>query len=133
MVARRAVNCPEQLVKGDTMGKRNESRDIAALVGARIESLRIERGLSIRELAQMAGCFTTRLSLMEYGLASCNVITLQKIARALRVRPFDLLNYAPENDDLGCIIETMRQDSAVFAKVKATVREGRRGRATARR
>jgi len=109
------------------MGKRNESRDIAALVGARIEALRLERGLSLRELAQMAECFTTHLSLVEYGLASCNVLTLQKIARALRVAPYDLLNHTPEDDDIGYIVEKMRQDPKAHAMVKAKV-EARQAR-----
>lgn len=91
-------------------------------IGARIESLRIERGLSVRELAQMVKCAITTLSLMESGLSLMDVSTLLKIARALRVRPLDLLNHAPEHDDLGHIIERMRQDSAARVKVKARIK-----------
>jgi transcriptional regulator with XRE-family HTH domain len=111
-------------MKSNTMGKRNESRDIAALVGARIEVLRIERGLSVRNLAQMVDCSITHLSLMESGCSSITVCTLQKIARALRVEPFDLLNHAPENDDIGYIVEKMRQDPAARAMMKAHLKRG---------
>jgi len=103
------------------MGKRNGSRDIVALVGARIEYLRIERGLSVRTLAQMAECSAAHLSHMESGLASMNVLTLEKIARALQVEPFDLLNYEPENHDVGYIVEKLRQEPAAIMKVKAQV------------
>lgn len=103
------------------MGTGATSRDIAALVGARIEALRIERGLSLRALAQKTGCFTTHLSLIEYGLGSCTVVTLGKVARALRVRPFDLLNHTPENDDMGYIVEVTRRDPKMRAMVKARV------------
>ncbi len=56
---------------------------------------------------------------MESGLSSINICTLEKIARALQFEPFDLLNHSPENDDIGYIIEKMRQDSATQAMVKA--------------
>lgn len=102
-----------------TMGKQNGSRDLAAQVGARIEALRLERGLSVRILAQMVGCSIGHVSLLEAGLSSINVCMLEKIARALKVEPFDLLNHTTENDDIGYIIEKMRQDPAALAKVKA--------------
>ncbi len=113
------------------MTNRNHADDIAARVGARIESLRGERGLSLRKLAKIAECSITTVSFMESGLASVNVRTLQKIARALRVEPYDLLNHTPENDDMGYIVEKMRQDSRTRAKVKAKVAAlGGRGRTT---
>ncbi len=55
---------------------------------------------------------------MESGLTSINVRTLQKIAQALRVEPYDLLNHTPENDDIGYIVEKMRQDPATRRRVK---------------
>jgi transcriptional regulator with XRE-family HTH domain len=104
------------------MGKQNTSCNFAIRVGARIESLRLERGLSVRNLAQMVECSIGHLSLMESGLSSINVCTLQKIARALQVVPFDLLNHTPENDNIGYIVEKMRQDPAALAKVKAQLK-----------
>jgi transcriptional regulator with XRE-family HTH domain len=112
------MDCPEQLVKGDTMTNRIGAGDIAARVGARIESLRLERGFSLRKLAKMAECSISTVSFMESGLSSITVRTLQKIARALRVEPYDLLNHTPENDDIGYIIEKMRQNPATRKLVK---------------
>jgi len=59
---------------------------------------------------------------MESGLSSIKVPTIHKIATALQVRPFDLLNYASEEEDMGYIAERMRRDSAVFVRVKALLR-----------
>lgn len=103
------------------VSKRQTHCTLMARVGARIEFLRVERGLSVRNLAQMVGCSTGHVSLLESGLSSINVCTLEKIARALQVEPFDLLNYAPENDDIGYIIEKMRNNPAALAKVKTQV------------
>lgn len=82
---------------------------LMARVGARIECLRLERGLSIHNLARMAECSIGYLLLMESGVASINVCTLEKLARALQVEPFDLLNHSPENDDGGWILEMLRK------------------------
>jgi Cro/C1-type HTH DNA-binding domain len=59
---------------------------------------------------------------MEKGLASIHVHTLNKIADALQVRPFDLLNYVPEEDDLGYVVETMRKDARANIIVDARIR-----------
>lgn len=61
------------------------------------------------------------LSLIESGLTSIHARTLHKIAQALQVRPFDLLNHSPENDDIGYIAEKLRNDPAALAKVKTRV------------
>jgi len=103
------------------MTNRNSVGDIAARVGARIESLRLERGLSLRKLAKMAECCISTVSFMESGLSSINVRTLQKVARALRVEPYDLLNHTPENDDMGYIIEKMRRHPATRRLVKKQI------------
>lgn len=101
------------------MEKRNGFCDIASQIGARIEARRLERGLSLRDVAQMADCSTTYLSRMESGCLSMQVLTLEKIARALQVEPFDLLNYDPKNDDVGYVVEKMRQYPKTRAMVKA--------------
>lgn len=103
------------------MKGRDSERDFSIRVGARIESLRHERGLSLRELAQMAECSAGHLSLMESGISAINVITLQKIARALRVKPYDLLNHTPDDGDIGYVVEMMRKDTGVGIVVRQLV------------
>lgn len=101
------------------MGRRNNYYDFAAQVGARIKFLRLERGLSGRKLAEIAKCSASNIPLIELGRSSIQLNILRKIANALRVEPFDLLNHHPENNDIGYIIEKMRQDPSTRKLVKA--------------
>lgn len=112
------LDCPEQLVKGNTVEKRNRSYDFAAQVGARIRFLRLERGFSVRKFAEIAKCCASNIPLVEMGRSSIQMRILRKFARALQVEPFDLLNVDPENNDIGYIIEKMRQDPATRKLVK---------------
>lgn len=100
------------------MRRRDNYYDFAAQVGARIRLLRLERGLSGRKLAELAKCCASNIPLIELGRSAIQLSTLCKIAHALQVQPYDLLNHAPENDDSGYIIEKMRQDPATRAIVK---------------
>jgi transcriptional regulator with XRE-family HTH domain len=104
------------------MSKRYESSDLAVQVGARIQSLRLERGLSLRTVAEIAKCSPSTISLIERGRSSIHLRMLRKIARALHVKPFDLLNHTPENDDVGYIIEQMRRDWTTVATVKSLLK-----------
>lgn len=101
------------------MRKRDKFYDFAACVGVRIRFLRMERGLTGRTLAELAKCSASNIPLIELGRSSIQLNNLRKIARALRVEPFDLLNHNPENNDIGYIIEKMRQDPATRKLVKA--------------
>jgi len=47
---------------------------------------------------------------IELGRSSINVHTLARIARALDVQPCDLLNHNVETDNVGFVIEAMRND-----------------------
>jgi transcriptional regulator with XRE-family HTH domain len=53
-------------------------------LGHRLRQLRLERGLSIRILAEQSGLNVNTLSLIENGKTSPSVSTLQQIAAALR-------------------------------------------------
>lgn len=101
------------------MRKRDTFYDFAACVGARIRFLRMERGLTGRKLAELAKCSASNIPLIELGRSSIQMNNLRKIARALQVEPFDLLNHDPESDDIGYIIEKMRHDPATRRLVKA--------------
>ncbi len=100
------------------MRKQGGIDKFVAHVGSRIQSLRLERGLSVSRLAEIAECSTSTICDIELGRSSMLVSTLLKIAHALQVESFDLLNHDPENDDMGYIIEQMRQDPATRATVK---------------
>jgi transcriptional regulator with XRE-family HTH domain len=93
--------------------------DLMAQIGARIRVLRFERGLSMRALAKLSGCSQDCLVQIENGRSSINTRTMRKLAHALRVQPFDILNYDVHHDDVGYLVEKMRHDPAVLEFVRS--------------
>ncbi len=65
----------------DPFGKEAESVD----VGQRLRILREERSISMRALARRSGLSANALSMIERGLTSPSVSTLNKLATALEV------------------------------------------------
>lgn len=101
------------------MTKRQTSCKLAEQVGARIRFLRLELGWSLKTLGKRAQMHASMLHGIEVGRTSTRVDTLRKIARALRVEPFELLNYDTEVDDVAYVIEKMRQNDDLAALVRA--------------
>lgn len=89
-----------------------------AQIGARIRSIRFETGLSLQELAQKAKRSTGSIMQIELGRSAISTKMLRDIADGLDVRPFDLLNLDPQTDDLGYLIEVMRQDPKTAILIK---------------
>jgi transcriptional regulator with XRE-family HTH domain len=105
--------------------------DLVAQIGARVRFLRFERGLSMRELAEMAGCSASCIMQFELGRTAMNTMTMRKLAQALDVLPLDILNLDTQTDDVGWFVETMRHDANVLSFVRAKLEP--RGRARAAR
>ena len=103
--------------------------DFVAKIGARIRFLRFEQGLSMRKLAELAGCSAESILQFELGRTAMTTRTMRKLARALHVQPFDILNHDTQTDDVGYVVETMRHDASVARVVLATHARGRRSRA----
>src|SRR4051794_19433416 len=61
----------------------HEIRDVGEMVGAAIRQLRIQRGLSLRELGELTGFSISFLSLVERGRSSLALTSLQRVAKAL--------------------------------------------------
>src|SRR4051812_35191667 len=61
-------------------------------VGRRIRAIRIERKLSLAEVAQRAGVSVGALSQIERGLTSLRVRMLWPLAAALEVEPHSLIS-----------------------------------------
>lgn len=64
---------------------------IAKKLGARIQKLRTDRGLSQEELAFEAGLHRTYISHVERGSRNITVQGLCKIAKGLGLEPFEIL------------------------------------------
>ncbi len=64
-------------------------------LGARIRALRLERGLTLKQLGARASLSHPFLSQVERGLAAPSIAALQRIARALQVPPGQLWDSGP--------------------------------------
>lgn len=104
--------------------------DFVAQIGARVRVLRFERGLSIRALAELAGSSPDGIMQIELGRSAMTLGTIDKLSRALRVEPFDILNHDTQTSDVGWLVETMRHDANVLSFVRATLAHRRRARAS---
>lgn len=110
------------MYRGDNMpGEPWSFEVLVSQVGARIRFLRFERGLSLPQIAAKTRYSINKITQVELGQLMLTARMLRRFARALRVQPFDLLNYDPELDDLGYVIEIMRQNPAALRAVKKRI------------
>ncbi|WP_136923864.1 helix-turn-helix domain-containing protein [Polyangium aurulentum] len=91
------------------MPRRTTPSPFGFKVGARIRQLRLERGLSLAEVADAGLLSKGHLSSVEHGLAAITIETIEKIARALGLLPMDLLTF-PGDDmraEVGDLVRSM--------------------------
>jgi transcriptional regulator with XRE-family HTH domain len=65
--------------------------DIRRVMAANVRRIRAERRLSQEDLADRAGISVRYLGSIERGSTAATVVVLERLARALRVTPCDLL------------------------------------------
>ena len=65
--------------------------NVAKRLGARIQKLRLERELSQEELAFEADLHRTYISHVERGSRNITVLGLCKIAKGLKIEPYEIL------------------------------------------
>jgi transcriptional regulator with XRE-family HTH domain len=65
--------------------------DADVLIGRRLRALRLERALSLMELASRAGISVSALSQIERGISSLKIKVMWPLAAALNVEPGALL------------------------------------------
>ena len=63
--------------------------------GERVRELRLERGMSQEQLADKAGLHRTAISFIEIAKRSSTLETVERLAKALRVQPADLMPSLP--------------------------------------
>jgi transcriptional regulator with XRE-family HTH domain len=64
-------------------------------LGLRLKTLRLQKGLTMRELARQAGCSPSFLSQLELNQASPTIVNFEKICRALKMTLVDVLREEP--------------------------------------
>lgn len=69
-------------------------------VGSRLRSLREERGISMRALARLSGLSANALSMIERGLTSPSVSTLNKLANAMEIPITAFFRFESEKKDV---------------------------------
>jgi transcriptional regulator with XRE-family HTH domain len=79
--------------------------EVTAALGARVRSLRQERGWTLKQLGREAGLSHPFLSQLERGLARPSVSSAERIARALRV-PVGLLWSAPARNGRAALVRS---------------------------
>ncbi len=65
-------------------------------LGHRLKSLRLQKGLTMRELARQAGCSPSFLSQLELNQASPTIANFEKICNALKMSLVDVLREEPQ-------------------------------------
>ena len=100
------------------MPRRIEADPTTLKVGERLRELRLERKLSLAELADAADLSKGHLSSVEHGLAAITIQTISRLAQGLNVSALYLLTF-PSEDDLAQIAELVRKLPAPeLAKLK---------------
>jgi transcriptional regulator with XRE-family HTH domain len=100
------------------MPRRNEPDPSALKVGERLRDLRLERNMSLAELADAAELSKGHLSSVEHGLAAITVQTISRLAKGLDLSSLYLVTF-PEEDDRAAIAELVRKLSpAEVAKLR---------------
>ena len=65
------------------------------MFGKKLRELRLVRGVSQEKLAEMAGLHRNYVGILERGGQSASLDAICKLARALKVRPAELLERLP--------------------------------------
>ena len=90
------------------MPRRTESDPQTAKIGARLRELRLERNMSLSDLAETADVSKGHLSSIEHGLAAITIQTISRLAKGLGLPPFYLLA-SPSDDDRDQVAELIRK------------------------
>ena len=69
------------------------------MIGSKVRALRVERGMTIEQLARTSGLTMSFISQVERGLANLSLVSLRQISRALDVPMFQLFMDGQEADD----------------------------------
>ncbi len=90
------------------MPRRTEPDPQTAKIGARLRELRLERNMSLSDLADAANISKWHLSSIEYGLAAITIQTISRLSKGLALPPLYLL-VSPPDDDRDQVMELVRK------------------------
>ena len=90
------------------MPRRTEPDAQTAKIGARLRELRLERNMSLSELAEVSDVAKGHLSSIEHGLAAITIQTISRLAKGLGLPPLYLLA-SPADDPRDDVAELVRK------------------------
>ena len=90
------------------MPRRLESSPYALKIGERIRELRLERNMSLADLADAAGLAKGHLSSVEHGFASITIQTISRLAKALELPSMYVLA-VPTDSECDQVVELVRK------------------------
>ena len=90
------------------MPRRTEPDPYAAKIGTRIRELRIERNMTLAELADAAGLSKGHVSTIELGFAAITIETIGRLAKGLEL-PSLYIMLSPAEDDRDQVMELARK------------------------
>src|SRR5512140_1809857 len=79
---------------------------MAVRVGERVRDLRLEQGISLRDLSKRSGLAPNTISSLERGKTTAQLHTFARVADALEVELFDLFNVG--HDEHAKFVEATR-------------------------
>lgn len=94
--------------------------NIKTLLGKRIKEIRKKNGMTQENLAELANIEIPSLSNIENGKNYPNNETLEKISKALNVRPFELFlfeYYKPQNELISEMTKFMQSNDELTRKM----------------
>ncbi len=90
------------------MPRRTEPEPFAAKVGARVRELRLERHMSLAEVATAGDLSKGHLSSIEHGLAAMTIQTIDRLGKALELPASCMLAFAAD-DERAHVAELVRK------------------------
>jgi transcriptional regulator with XRE-family HTH domain len=82
-------------------------------IGEKIKSLRLQSRMTLRQLAEKAGCTSAYISQLERGLANPSIMILKKIASALQIKVVDFF-LEPEPEQETVVINPKERVRMIF-------------------
>ncbi|WP_409526946.1 cupin domain-containing protein [Rhizobium sp. G21] len=100
-----------------TARQMRDAAEADVIVGRRVRALRLERNMSLTELAARTGISIGALSQIERGLSSLRVKVIWPLAAALSVEPGALIGEGTDNaNDLYCVRSQSRRPLPVHSE-----------------
>lgn len=90
------------------MPRRTSADPYALKIGERLRALRLEKNMSLADLANASELSKGHLSSVEHGLAAITIQTISKLAKGLGLSPLYILA-DPAKSDLDDVAELLRK------------------------